>query len=97
MTFEQWWARHSIEEADIVPVLKLSFKELSKSAWNAALYNNPPEKINALLDRLPTGGMLQRLKYLWAVRWLRRGLFQVEKDEDKVVVLKEAIRRMENE
>ena len=55
------------------------------------------KQVNALLNKLPTGAMLQRLKYLWAVRWLRRGLFQVEKDEDKVVVLKEAIRRMENE
>ena len=37
MTFEQWWSRHAIEKAEILPVLKLSFRELAKSAWDAAL------------------------------------------------------------
>ena len=40
MNFEEWWSRHAIEEAKILPILKLSFKELAKSAWEAALYNN---------------------------------------------------------
>ena len=40
MEFEEWWSKHGIEKADILPVLKLSFKELAKSAWESALYNN---------------------------------------------------------
>ena len=40
MTFEQWWSQHAIEKAEILPVLKLSFKELAKTAWDAALSNN---------------------------------------------------------
>ena len=37
MSFEKWWSGHGIEKAEILPVLKLSFKELAKSAWEAAL------------------------------------------------------------
>lgn len=35
MTFEQWWSKeaHAIEMADVPQILKLSFKELAKSAW----------------------------------------------------------------
>lgn len=43
ITFEKWWSRHAIEKAEILPVLKLSFKELAKSAWEAALYNHNEE------------------------------------------------------
>ena len=41
MIFEQWWSQHAIEKAEILPVLKLSFKELAKTAWESALFNNP--------------------------------------------------------
>uniref|UniRef100_A0A6H1ZWS2 Uncharacterized protein n=1 Tax=viral metagenome TaxID=1070528 RepID=A0A6H1ZWS2_9ZZZZ len=52
MTFEKWWSRHAIEQADILPVLKLSFKELAKSAWEAALYLEDEGKVNLIGDEI---------------------------------------------
>ena len=47
MTFKEWWSKHAIEEADILPILKLSFKELANSAWEAALWNHKEEVARA--------------------------------------------------
>jgi len=41
MDFEKWWSNHPITKSTILPIMKMSFKELAKSAWEAALYNNP--------------------------------------------------------
>lgn len=36
MTFEEWWSEHPIQKSDILPTLKLAFKEVALSAWTAA-------------------------------------------------------------
>ena len=43
MKFDEWWSRHAINKSDILPILKMSFKELAKSAWEAALYSSDVE------------------------------------------------------
>jgi len=37
MKFEEWWKEHPIEKSDILPILKLAFKEVAISAWMDAV------------------------------------------------------------
>lgn len=58
------------------------------------------DETEKLIRKLPVGAYVQRMKYLFAVRWKRGGYaeaFQSEKDEDPIVALKSALKRIELE